>query len=263
MARTPQGTTIGDAMEARREFGGTIAPGAISVVQALSGADLELLERLGAGLASVDPDGRVVLWNEDAARILGLAAGDAVGSRWADCLTLIRGDDTGGATMRVEILQMGGWHGPLQVRTRDGRTMWLRAHVQPISLAEFDGQPGVAAMFWIGEGPDAAVSGPDAAQLPYRDLFLSSPEALFLTDLKSIIVDANDVAAATMRTTPEDLVGKPLGRYLERCPGPGGCFVEKIDDGLAPQRRHLLGLAAVDLSHVLGGIQQELDLVPG
>ena len=201
-------------MEARREFGGTIAPGAISVVQALSGADLELLERLGAGLAIVDPGGRVVLWNDDAARILGLAARDAVGRPWVDCLTLIRGDDSGGASMRVEILQTGGWHGPLQVRTRDGRTMWLRAHVQPISLAEFDGQPGVAAMFWIGEGPDAAVSGPDAAQLPYRDLFLSSPEALFLTDLNSIVVDANDVAAATMRTTPKDLAGKPLGRYV-------------------------------------------------
>ena len=138
------------------------------MIKALSREDLQLLEQLGAGLAIVDPAGKVVLWNDDASRILGIAAGDALGKEWLDCLTLIRGDDTGGATLRVEILQPAGWHGPLQVRTCDGRTLWLRAHVQPIKLPEFEGKAGVAAMFWDGEGPDRAVSGPDAAQLPYR-----------------------------------------------------------------------------------------------
>jgi PAS domain S-box-containing protein len=180
----------------------------------LSGEDLKLLEQLGAGLAIVDPTGQVVLWNDDAARILGIAARDALGTPWVDCLTLIRGDDTGGATLRVEILQMGGWHGPLQVRTRDGRTLWLRAHVQPIRLPEFAGKPGVAAMFWDGEGPDRAVSGPEAAQLPYRDLFVNSPEALFLTDLAGVFVDANEAAAAILGTTPRELVGKTLSGFL-------------------------------------------------
>jgi PAS domain S-box-containing protein len=180
----------------------------------LSGQDLRLLEQLGAGLAIVDPAGRVVLWNDDAARILGIPAADALGTPWVDCLTLIRGDDTGGATLRVEILQEGGWHGPLQVHTRDGRTMWLRAHVQQIRLPQFDGKAGVAAMFWDGEGPDRAVSGPEAAQLPYRDLFFHSPEALFLVDLASIIVDANEAAAAILRTKPKDLIGKPLIGFL-------------------------------------------------
>ena len=176
--------------------------------------DLQLLERLGAGLAIVDPAGKVVHWNQHAARIIGIPARRAMGKPWTDVLTLIRGDGTGGSTLRVEILQPGGWHGPLQARLRDGRTIWLRAHVQPVSLPKFDGKPGVAALFWDGEGPDRPVSGPEAAQLPYRDLFRLSPEALLLTDVGSVIIDANDAAVALLRATPEQLVGKVLMSFV-------------------------------------------------
>jgi len=205
------------------------------VIKALSGEDLRLLEQLGAGLAIVDPAGKVVLWNDDAARILGIAAGEALGKQWVDCLTLIRGDATGGATLRVEILQLAGWHGPLQVRTYDGRTMWLRAHVQPLRLPEFDGKAGVAAMFWGGEGPDRAVSGPDAAQLPYRDLFRNSPEALFLADMASVIIDANEAAAAILLTTPKDLIGKTLVSYM----------VGRTDADTASDRAELLASGSI------------------
>ncbi len=184
------------------------------MVKALSGEDLKLLEQLGAGLAIVDPAGRVVFWNDDAARILGVSAAGALGTPWADCLTLVRGDDSGGATLPVEILQLGGWHGQLHVRTRDRSTKWLRAHIQPIARPEFNGKTGVAAMFWEGEGADRAVSGPEAAQLPYRDLFVHSPEAVFLANLASIIVDANELGAALLGTSREDLIGKPLVGYL-------------------------------------------------
>jgi PAS domain S-box-containing protein len=180
------------------------------VLPTLAESDLRLLERLGAGLAIVDPAGKIVLWNDHAARIIGIPAREAVGTPWTDRLTLIRGDDTGGDTLRQEILRHVGWHGPLQVRIRDGQTISLRAHIQQLSLPEFHGKPGVAVLFWDGEGSDRAASGPEAAQLPYRELFRHSPEALFLTDLTSVIVDANDAAVALLRATPSELVGKPL-----------------------------------------------------
>ncbi len=179
-------------------------------MQTLAESDLRLLERLGAGLAIVDPAGKIVLWNDHAARIIGVPALDALSTLWTDLLTLVRGDDTGGATLRQEIQRHVGWHGPLQVRLRDGKTLWLRAHIQLLSLPEFDGNPGVAVLFWDQEGSDRAASGPEAAPLPYRDLFLQSPEALFLTDLTSVIIDANDAAVALLRATSDDLVGKAL-----------------------------------------------------
>ena len=214
---------------------GESRPGRQNVVHALSGEDLSLLDQLGAGLAIVDPAGQVVRWNDHAARILGIAAADALGTPWVDCLTVIRGDDTAGATFRLEILQTDGWHGPLQVRLRDGRTKWLRAHVQPIRLPEFAGKAGVAAMFWDGEGPDRAVSGPDAAQLPYRDLFLRSPEALFLADMDSVIIDANEAAAAILRTTTKELIGKVLVRYM----------VGRSDADTAADRAELLASGSI------------------
>ncbi len=204
----------------RRDAGPTVysegkpRPGRRNLVEALSGEDLKLLEQLGAGLAIVDPAGLVVLWSDDAARILGIAATEAQGAPWSDCLTVIRGDESGGATLPVEILEPGGWHGQLHVRTRHGSTKWLRAHIQPITRPDFGGKPGVAAMFWDGEGPDRAVSGAEAAQLPYRDLFVHSPEALLLANLTSVIVDANELAAALLGTSRQDMIGKPLVSFL-------------------------------------------------
>ena len=101
------------------------------MAQALAGHDLRLLEHLGAGLAIVDPGGLVVLWNDDAVRILGVPAADALGTPWVDCLTLIRGDDSGGATLPVEILQLGGWQGQINVRTRDGQEIRRRCVTRP------------------------------------------------------------------------------------------------------------------------------------
>jgi len=137
-----------------------------------------------------------VFWNDDAARILGVSAAGALGTPWADCLTLVRGDDSGGATLPVEILQLGGWHGQLHVRTRDRSTKWLRAHIQPIARPEFNGKTGVAAMFWEGEGADRAVSG--RKRRSCRTATSSStPGGGLLANLASIIVDANELGAAS------------------------------------------------------------------
>jgi PAS domain S-box-containing protein len=178
----------------------------------LAETDLRLLERLGAGLAIVDPAGTVLLWNEEAARLLGIPASEAVGRPWSECVTLERGDESGGATMRVETSQPGGWHGRVMVRTGDGRQLWLRAHMQDIRLD--DDRRCVAALFWEGSGPDQAVSGPEAAQLPYRDLFRHSPDAVFLVDLEGTIIDANETGAALLGVSPADLVGRSLPGFL-------------------------------------------------
>ena len=205
------------------------------MLQTLGESDLRLFERLGAGLAIVDPAGKIALWNDHAARIIGIPGREALGAPWTDFLTLIRGDDTGGATLRQEILRHVGWHGPVQVRIRDGKTIWLRAHIQQLSLPEFHGKPGVAVLFWDEEGSDRAASRPEAAQLPYRDLFLHSPEALFLTDLTSVIIDANDPAVALLRTTSKELVGKALV----------GFFVGLKEGGYGKARAELLAAGSL------------------
>ena len=139
-------------------------------VQILVAEDLKLLEQLDAGLAVVDPAGIVVLWNAAASRILGLDATDAIGTPWIDCLTLVRGSESGGAQLRLDAVQKGGWHGPVQVRVRNGTTTWLRAHVQPIGLPEFGGETGIAALFWAFDEQERAGAAPAAASLPGEGL---------------------------------------------------------------------------------------------
>jgi PAS domain S-box-containing protein len=189
---------------------GRLRGGSSNVMQILVGEDLRLLEQLEAGLVVVNPTGTVVLWNAAATRILGLKADDALGTPWADCLTLVRDGASGGANLRADAAHESGWHGPVQVRVRGGTMTWLRAHVQPISLPEFGGGTGIAALFWAAGEPDRSGDGSETAPLPYRDLFLSSPEALFLANLNSIVVDANEAAGALVQAKPADLIGKRL-----------------------------------------------------
>ncbi len=186
------------------------------VAQTLIESDLQLLEKLGAGLVIVDPAGKVALWSDAAAATFGMAAEEALGKAWTDCLTLIRGDGSGGATMRVEVTQPGGWHGPVSFRNRAGETVSVRAHFQHIDLPQFRGKPGVAALFWPGSGPDLAVSGPEAVHLPYRDLFRHSPEGLFLVELSGLILDANSAGATMFGTKPEDMIGLNVADFLEQ-----------------------------------------------
>jgi PAS domain S-box-containing protein len=190
------------------------APRTETVTETLAEADLRLLERLGAGVAVVDPADKVVHWSDEAARLFGTSAAEAMGRHWSECVTLIRGDESGGATTRVEITQLGGWHGPVRVRTRAGQELWLRAHIQSLHLPQFGDKPGVAAIFWEGSGPDRAVSGPEAAQLPYRDFFRQSPAALFLTDLDGKIIDATEMAAQLLGVHAADLIGSNLASFL-------------------------------------------------
>jgi hypothetical protein len=53
---------------------------------------------------------------------------------------------------------------------------------------------------------------------------------------------------------------EPLLRHLEREAGPGRRLEEQVDDRLAAQRRHLLDRALGNLAHLLGGIEEQLDL---
>jgi PAS domain S-box-containing protein len=144
--------------------------------------DLRLLERLGAGLAIVDPAGNVVLWSDEAARLFGIPVTEAVGRHWSECVTLERGDEAGRAMRRVEISQPGGWHGRVMARTLHDRELWLRAHIQDIHLEGFD-RPCVAALFWEGAGSDPAV-----ADVPMSEVFeeAAEHERRFTAELRAL-----------------------------------------------------------------------------
>ena len=177
--------------------------------QTLENDDLELLERLKTGIAIMDSAGSVVRWNADAERILGVAARDAIGRPWTSLLTVVRGEEVSGAEVLTAAMTPVGWHGLIELRLAAGPEIWVRAHVQGMKLSPDDELPGVIAMFWPDQAPNADAS-PD--KRPYRDFLRRSPEALFLTELDLTIVEASDSAAAILGGA--DVAGRSLATML-------------------------------------------------
>ena len=78
----------------------------------------EILSRTGEGALVVGPEGRVVLWNRAAQKILGWRAREVIGRPCRDVL----GSTVDHGTERLERVEM-------QARTKSGRPVWLDVRV--------------------------------------------------------------------------------------------------------------------------------------
>jgi PAS domain S-box-containing protein len=179
------------------------------VVQGLLDQDLQLFERLEAGIVLVDAAGIVVRWNSNAERILGLATDDALGRPWTEFMTVVRDDGIGGHEVRLNAGKAGSWHGLTMLRVGEGEEVCVRALVQPYLASPTDDRPGTAAVFWA-EVSEVGRTSPTPAGLPYRDLFRRSSEALLLVDMDGLVADANEAAAELIGWQREEMVGHSL-----------------------------------------------------
>jgi PAS domain S-box-containing protein len=172
--------------------------------------DLRLLEQLEAGIVVVDPAGLVVYWNGNAERILGLSAAEAVGRPWTESVVLLHGGMSTGREIRAQARRAIGWDGLVRIRIRDGRNVWVRGHLQASQEAG-----GWSAVFWAADGLAEDSGRGQAVDLPYHELFRVSSEALFLTDLDSVVVDATEAGAAMLGASVTELVGKTLASRVD------------------------------------------------
>ncbi len=173
--------------------------------------EIQLLGRVDAGVAVMDAAGIVVRWNDHAERILGVKAADAVGKPWRELLLVLGSGSLAGSEVRKAALHPGGWHGLTSLQL-DGKVVRVEAHVQSLKLAPDDDRPGIAAIFWAVPAEDAA---PAVETLPYRDLFRHSPEALLLSDMEGLVVDANEAAARMFGRARERMVGLQMETLME------------------------------------------------
>ena len=149
------------------------------MVEALVGEDLRLLAQLEAGLVVVDPSGLVVHWNEQAERLLGLTAEQALGRRLQDCVVLVRGGTSTPKAIRSAAVQPGGWNGQLRARISPGRVLAFQAHVQPVKSDDGSGH-GTMVFFWPAY---------DSAE---AELSIRTGDAQMVRDLAGLPTTAND-----------------------------------------------------------------------
>jgi PAS domain S-box-containing protein len=110
------------------------------------------------GLWAVDPDRRIVLWNQAAEELLGYSAEEAIGQF---CYQLLAGRDPRGrpfcqhnCLIMGEVLQdelVGGLD--LQIRHRDGRRIWIAASILVMPMRAQDDAPLTVHLFrQVAEG---------------------------------------------------------------------------------------------------------------
>ncbi|MGA3057500.1 MAG: PAS domain S-box protein, partial [Candidatus Limnocylindrales bacterium] len=159
--------------------------------------DLQLLEQLEAGIAMMDAAGIVVRWNAHAERILGRAAGDALGRRWTEIVSVVRGDDITGHKVRVAAARPGGWRGLTNLRVGKDTDVWVRAHVLSFLVSPGDEKPALVVIFWPHKGPDATAIHDDRRQ-PAGMIGMSRAVSLS-ADAESAALALGSLAAATAR----------------------------------------------------------------
>jgi PAS domain S-box-containing protein len=141
----------------------------------------------------MDANGIVVRWNAHAERVLDCPAGNVLGRHWTDVVTVVGDEAIGGLEIRALAVRPGGWHGLTRVGVCPDKTVWVSAHVQSLQLSEGDANPGIAAIFWPSDAPDAQQADAGSSAHP-RHAGPQSPEALLLAKLADENLEVGDAA---------------------------------------------------------------------
>lgn len=164
--------------------------------------------------AILDVSGTVIRWNDGARRLLGTTADGIVGHPAAELLA----DPAAAAQVGPALRGRARWHGTLDLRHRDGRTVPVRLVAHRLTDDTW-GPPG-----WLVV---SALAGTEATQadtdLP-RDAFRHAPNALALYDTDVRLRRANLAMERVLGLREDDMRGlrlseiggKPQSMELER-----------------------------------------------
>ncbi len=194
---------------------------------------LRMFAITGDGVFAVDPEGRIVLWNRAATRILGFEAEEALGRR---CCDVMSGLDVSGNLLcfpgcQVMVLSARAQpihHFEMQTRRKDGQEIWLDISTI-IVPADGDAPGGTVHLFrditqerpvsgWVtraaGE-PEAGVPRTEPGKAPAGALTAREREILHLIAAgltTSAIADKLCISSTTVRNHVQHILAK-LGAH--------------------------------------------------
>jgi PAS domain S-box-containing protein len=148
----------------------------------------QALARAGDGAFAVGADGRIMLWNRAAERVLGYAAREVLGR---PCCTVFAGHDLEGNRLcyqGCQVMSLVRIGEPVQnfdmrTRTKAGRPIWINitilstdgAHGTPLTIHLFHDVTATRELLALvherlAPGPAASADGPDPSALSRREL---------------------------------------------------------------------------------------------
>ncbi|MFB7663272.1 SpoIIE family protein phosphatase [Kitasatospora sp. NPDC056138] len=168
--------------------------------------------------ALVESDGRILHWSDDAERLTGYTAAEAVGS-YAAKLLAPKAEQSEILAVFDRIMSGSGWAGVVPVRHRDGHQIELEFRTYPIT-----GPDGRRML--LATASDLAVLRRVEADLAVLDgCFTQSPIGMAVYDTELRFVRLNGALARINGVSVEDHVGRRLTSVL---PGLNGTEIEAV-----------------------------------
>lgn len=166
----------------------------------------------------LDPDGRVLTWNDGAARLMGFPAAEILGQ----CVTRFfpaEAVQAGEAERQLRRAAAEGRHADEGWRERkDGRRFWV--HAVLTAIRDEDGKLlGYAQVIRDLTEQRQMLRTLGDNERRYRSLFETSSEAILLISASGAIVDANPAATVLFGYSPEEFRRLKRARLVP--PGPG------------------------------------------
>jgi PAS domain S-box-containing protein len=159
------------------------------------------------GVLILDITGTILSTNPSIGRMLGIADPSALAGKTV--LDFILPEDRESVVLELRNIIAGreGYPGTFQVRTPDGRELWIEATGTRIRFREQDAV--IIALRDITEQKRAAKDLAESER-KYRLLAENSPDMIYFIDSGGYLRYINEYAAVSMKARPDDLVGKHL-----------------------------------------------------
>src|SRR3990170_3471200 len=167
-----------------------------------------LVQASPVGIAILDPDGRVEMWNPAAERIFGWSADEVLGRPLP---SVPDGKEEEHRALREKVLE-GGASSDVEVqrRTKDGALLDISLSTAP--LRDLDGNiSGIVRMMADITERKRAEEALQASETRFRRLFEAAQDGILLLDINNgRVVDANPFLALLLGSNREEMLGKRL-----------------------------------------------------